>query len=79
MPMFHDMEVTVEFVRAVCDKEAPLRCYLCGSAIAAGSTYIRRVLPATGSERIFCTDCEPFRLVDLPVLPDRVQPEPFLP
>ena len=77
--MSHDSQVSVEFIRAICDEESPLRCYLCGSAIAAGNTYIRRVLPATDSVRNFCTDCEPFRLVDLPVLPDRVQPEPFLP
>jgi hypothetical protein len=79
--MMQNEQVTVRFIRAVCGSsgEGPQHCDVCGGVITVGNSYIRRVLPATGNVRIYCADCERFRLVDLPIMPERVEPQPFLP
>ena len=79
--MLQNEQVTVEFVRAICGDsgEGTQRCDVCGGTITIGSTYTRRVLSETGSVRLYCVDCERFRLVDLPVMPESVDQQPFLP
>ncbi len=79
--MLQDEQVTVKFIRAVCGDsgEGAQHCDVCGGGIAVGSAYMRRVLPATGSVRSYCADCERFRLVELPIMPERVDPQLFLP
>lgn len=54
-----------------------LRCDVCGALIAEDHGFTRRSVPATGRIQIVCEHCQPFRLVSLPIAPDRVHTVPL--
>lgn len=68
--------VQPEMAEQVLGHALTLRCDVCGVSMAEEHGFTRRSVPATGRIQLVCEHCQPFRLVSLPIAPERVHTLP---